>query len=83
MGGRAGGTAGMVTAGGLTSFDLEYKSGVLDGLQKAGVDIGNREALAAALAHSNNRRLGIIFKAKQSFGHPDFIIEVALGLNRF
>ncbi|CCY90825.1 unknown [Eubacterium sp. CAG:180] len=33
--------------------------------------------------HFNNRRLGIVFKAKQGFGHSDFIIEITLGLYRF
>ena len=54
LGGRAGGTSGMVAAGGLTSFDVEYKNGVMDGLQKAGVDIGNSDSLNAAL---NNKPL--------------------------
>ena len=54
LGGRAGGTSGMAAAGGLTSFDVEYKNGVMDGLQKAGVDIGNSDSLNAAL---NNKPL--------------------------
>ena len=49
LGGRVGGLPGASIAGGATSADVEYKSGVVEGLNQAGINVGDRHALDVAL----------------------------------
>lgn len=53
LGGRVGGLPGASIAGGAASADVEYKSGVVEGLNQAGVNLGDKQSLDKALDNTS------------------------------
>jgi hypothetical protein len=65
-GGAMGALAGFAQSGGAASYSLEMSGGILESLEKAGVNMGNPEELAAALQDEQRMKVAREFAEKKA-----------------
>jgi hypothetical protein len=64
--GATGALAGFAQSGGAASYSLEMSGGILESLEKAGVNMGNPEELAAALQDEQRMKVAREFAEKKA-----------------